>query len=143
MNALDDLDLRLIALLRVDGRAPVSTLAAQLDVTRATVTSRIERLVASGVVLGFSVRIREELDPSPVRAMTLIEVEGRTTDDVIRRLRGFPEVHALHTTNGGWDLVAELRTDSLSAFDRLLGRIRSIEGVVNSETSLLLSSVLR
>ena len=143
MSALDDLDLRLIALLRVDGRAPVSTLAAQLDVTRATVTSRIERLVASGVVLGFSVRIREELDPSTVRAMTLIEVEGRTTDDVIRRLRGFPEVHALHTTNGGWDLVAELRTDSLSAFDRLLGRIRSIEGVVNSETSLLLSSVLR
>lgn len=143
MSTLDDLDLRLIALLRVDGRAPVSTLAAQLDVTRATVTNRIERLVASGVVLGFSVRIREELDPSTVRAMTLIEVEGRTTDDVIRRLRGFPEVHALHTTNGGWDLVAELRTDSLSAFDRLLGRIRSIEGVVNSETSLLLSSVLR
>ena len=143
MSALDDLDLRLIALLRVDGRAPVSTLAAQLDVTRATVTNRIERLVASGVVLGFSVRIREELDPSTVRAMTLIEVEGRTTDDVIRRLRGFPEVHALHTTNGGWDLVAELRTDSLSAFDRLLGRIRSIDGVVNSETSLLLSSVLR
>ena len=143
MSTPDDLDLRLIALLRVDGRAPVSTLAAQLDVTRATVTSRIERLVASGVVLGFSVRIREELDPSTVRAMTLIEVEGRTTDDVIRRLRGFPEVHALHTTNGGWDLVAELRTDSLSAFDRLLGRIRSIDGVVNSETSLLLSSVLR
>jgi len=143
MSELDDLDRRLIALLRVDGRSPVSTLAAQLEVTRATVTNRIERLVASGVVLGFSVRIREELDPSSVRAMTLIEVEGRTTDDVIRRLRGFPEVHALHTTNGGWDLVAELRTDSLSAFDRLLGRIRSIEGVVNSETSLLLSSVLR
>ena len=70
MSTLDDLDLRLIALLRVDGRAPVSTLAAQLDVTRATVTNRIERLVASGVVLGFSVRIREELDPSTVRAMT-------------------------------------------------------------------------
>ncbi|MGV8886308.1 MAG: Lrp/AsnC family transcriptional regulator [Microbacteriaceae bacterium] len=143
MTALDDLDRRLIAALRVDGRAAVSTLAAQLEVTRATVTNRIDRLVASGIVLGFSVRIREELDPATVRAMTLIEVKGSTTDDVIRRLRGFPEVHALHTTNGGWDLVAELRTDSLSAFDRLLGRIRSIDGVVNSETSLLLSSVLR
>ena len=143
MSELDDLDRRLIALLRVDGRSPVSTLAAQLEVTRATVTNRIERLVASGVVLGFSVRIREELDPSTVRAMTLIEVEGRSTDDVIRKLRGFAEVHALHTTNGGWDLVAELRCDSLTAFDRLLGQIRSIEGVVNSETSLLLSSVLR
>jgi len=140
---MDDLDRRLIALLRVDGRAPVSTLAAQLEVTRATVTHRIERLVSSGVALGFSIRIREELDPDTIRAMTLIEVEGRSTDDVIRKLRGFAQVHALHTTNGGWDLVAELRCDSLTAFDRLLGQIRSIEGVVNSETSLLLSSVLR
>jgi DNA-binding Lrp family transcriptional regulator len=48
----------------------------------------------------------------------------------------------LHTTNGGWDLVAELRTDTLANFDRLLASIRSIDGVVNSETSLLLSSVL-
>lgn len=51
-------------------------------------------------------------------------------------------MESLHTTNGGWDLVAELRTDSLAGFDRLLGQIRAIEGVVNSETSLLLSSVL-
>ena len=42
----------------------------------------------------------------------------------------------------GWDLVAEIRTDTLSNFDRLLGQIRSVEGVVNSETSLLLSSTL-
>ncbi|HEY9467996.1 MAG TPA: Lrp/AsnC ligand binding domain-containing protein, partial [Propionibacteriaceae bacterium] len=94
-------------------------------------------------VLGFTVRVREEAETDVIRAITLIEVEGRSTDDVIRKLRGFPEVQALHSTNGGWDLVADLRTSTLTAFDRLLGRIRSIEGVVNSETSILLSSVLR
>jgi DNA-binding Lrp family transcriptional regulator len=52
-----------------------------------------------------------------------------------------PEVYALHTTNGAWDLVAELRTSSLAEFDRVMGQIRSIEGVVNSSTSLLLRSV--
>jgi DNA-binding Lrp family transcriptional regulator len=52
-------------------------------------------------------------------------------------------VVSLHTTNGGWDLVAELRTSSLGEFDRVLARLRAVEGVVNSETSLLLSSVLR
>jgi DNA-binding Lrp family transcriptional regulator len=52
-------------------------------------------------------------------------------------------VQALHSTNGGWDLVADLRTSTLTEFDRLLGRIRSTDGVVNSETSILLSSVLR
>jgi DNA-binding Lrp family transcriptional regulator len=143
MHELDDLDRRLIAELRTNGREAVASLAQTLGVTRATVNNRLARLVASGTVLGFTVRIREEAETDVIRAITLIEVEGRSTDDVIRKLRGFPEVQALHSTNGGWDLVADLRTGTLMAFDRLLGRIRSIEGVVNSETSILLSSVLR
>jgi len=142
MSTLDDLDRRLLALLRVNARESVASLARELEVTRSTVTSRLDRLVHSGTVVGFSVRVREDRDPSSIRAISLLEVEGRSTDAVIRKLRGFSEVHALHTTNGGWDLVAELRTDSLGNFDRLLGRIRSVEGIVNSETSLLLSSVL-
>jgi DNA-binding Lrp family transcriptional regulator len=143
MRELDDLDRRLIAELRTSGREPVASLAKTLGVTRATVNNRLARLVASGTVMGFTVRIREEAETDVIRAITLIEVEGRSTDDVIRKLRGFPQVQALHSTNGGWDLVADLRTGTLTEFDRLLGRIRSIDGVVNSETSILLSSVLR
>lgn len=142
MIDLDELDRRLIALLRTDGRAPVTTLARQLGVTRATVNSRLDRLQESGRVLGFTVRMRDDHDDG-VRAITLVEVEGRTTNDVIRALRGLPEIQSLHTTNGGWDLVAEIRCDSLLAFDRVLGQIRSVDGVINSESSLLLNSVLR
>jgi DNA-binding Lrp family transcriptional regulator len=143
MQELDELDQRLLSALRADGREPVATLARRLGVTRATVNSRLDRLVQSGTVLGFTVRVREENDPRAVRAISLIEVEGRTTNDVIKKLRGFPEIHSLHTTNGGWDLVAEIRTISLGNFDAVLGQIRAVDGVVNSETSLLLSSVLR
>jgi DNA-binding Lrp family transcriptional regulator len=143
MAALSDLDRRLLAALREDGRMPLAELARRLGVARATVTARIDRLAADGVIVGFTVQVRDETELDAIRAMALIEVEGRTTDAVIRRLRGFPEITALHTTNGGWDLVAELRVESLAEFDRVLGGIRSIDGVVNSETSLLLSSVLR
>ncbi|MBN9151990.1 MAG: Lrp/AsnC family transcriptional regulator [Cryobacterium sp.] len=142
-TVLDETDRRLLSALREDGRIPVAELARILGVARATVTARIERLVASGTIVGFTVRVRDELDPLAVRAISLIEVEGRTTDNVIRRLRGLPEIRSLHTTNGGWDLVAELGAETLAHFDSVLGRIRSIEGVVNTETSLLLSSVLR
>jgi DNA-binding Lrp family transcriptional regulator len=141
--ALDETDRRLLSALREDGRMPVAELARLLGVARATATARIERLIASGTIIGFTVRVRDELDPLAVRAMTLIEVEGRTTDNVIRQLRGFTEIRSLHTTNGGWDLVAELGAETLAHFDAVLGRIRSIEGVVNTETSLLLSSVMR
>jgi DNA-binding Lrp family transcriptional regulator len=142
MTLLDDLDRRLLAALRANGREPVAALARTLGVTRATINARLERLMGSGTIVGFSVKVREGRDPDTIRAIALIEVEGRTTDAVIRQLRGLPGIDSLHTTNGGWDLVAELRTDTLANFDRLLASIRSIDGVVNSETSLLLSSVL-
>lgn len=143
MSDLDPIDRKLIALLRTDGRAPVVQLARELGVSRATVNKRLERLTASGRVLGFTVRTRDASDDDDVRAISLIEVEGRTTDQVIRALRGVPEIQSLHSTNGGWDLVAEIRADSLREFDRVLGRIRAVDGVINSETSLLLDSVLR
>ena len=56
-------------------------------------------------------------------------------------MRRFPELVALHTTNGTWDLVAEIQVASLAEFDRVLREVRMIDGVLNSETSLLLSSV--
>jgi len=143
MAELTEIDRRLIALLRTDGRAAVTTLARQLGVTRATVNNRLDRLIESGIVLGFTVRVRDDHGDDDVRAISLIEVEGRTTNDVIKALRGLPEIQALHTTNGGWDLVAEIRAESLGDFDRVLGQIRSVEGVINSESSLLLNSVLR
>ena len=142
MRALDDLDRRLLSALRADSREPVAALARRLGVSRATVTSRIDRLLDEGTVLGFSVRVREDRDPDSVTAVCLVEVEGRSTDDVIAQLRGLPDIRALHTTNGKWDLVAEIRTLSLTTFDQLLRQIRSIDGIANSETSLLLSSVL-
>ena len=143
MTSLTELDHRLLAVLREDGRAPVAELARRLGVTRATVTARLDRLLAAGVIVGFTVRVREEARTGGVRAVSLIEVAGRSTDDVIAQLGRLPEIESLHTTNGSWDLVAEIRAADLAAFDALLARIRSVPGVRNSETSLLLTSVLR
>lgn len=139
---MDDLDRDLLAALRVDGRTPVAVLARRLRVSRATVQARIDRLLETGVIAGFSVRIHSEQDPMQIRAVCMLEVQGRTTDAVIDELRGMPGLVGLHTTNGAWDLIADLRVASLADFDRLLVEIRSITGVLNSETSLLLSSII-
>jgi DNA-binding Lrp family transcriptional regulator len=75
-----------------------------------------------------------------ITALMLVAVEGNTVEDVLARLRADPAVAALHTTNGRWDVIAHLRADSLEEFDRVLGRIRRIEGIATSETNLLLST---
>ena len=102
--------------------------------------NRLDRLTETGTLLGFTVRIREDYDDRRVHAVMMIEVVGKSTTQVIRKLRGIPEIASLHTTNGKWDLVADIRAGSLSDFDRVLREIRMIDGVSNSETSLLLSS---
>lgn len=141
MPSLDDLDRALISALRANGREPITALAKHLGVTRATVNARLKGLIDSGTILGFSVRVRADHDPDTVRAITLVEVGGRSTTQAIAQLRGLPEIVAIHTTNGAWDLVVELRTATLADFDRVMGQIRSLQGVTNSETSLLLRSV--
>ncbi|MFT4088674.1 MAG: Lrp/AsnC family transcriptional regulator [Gordonia sp. (in: high G+C Gram-positive bacteria)] len=137
---IDDLDRRLLSLLRANGRESVVNLAKRLGVTRATVNSRLDKLVENGVIVGFSVQVRDPAAVSAVRAVMLIAVEGRNTREVIRSLRGIREIAALHTTNGRWDLIAEMSCENLAAFDDALGVIRGIDGIRDSETSILLSS---
>ncbi len=137
----DSLDSDLISELRKDGRASISYLAETLNVSRATVQNRLDRLLSSGVILGFTVRVHQEVEKETVRAMMMIEVAGQSTSQVIKKLRGIPELVKLHTTNGAWDLVAELQTTSLGEFDRVLRRVREVDGILNSETSLLLSTM--
>ena len=137
---MDDTNRQLITMLRENARLPVSTLADSLGVSRGTVQNRIDRMLKAGTIQGFTVRVHQDAELGRVRAITMIAVEGERTDRVIDLLRGHPEIAAVHTTNGRWDLVLELSTDSLEAFDLALRRIRQIKGIASSETSLLLSS---
>ena len=137
---MDEKDRRLLTMLRGNARLPVSTLAQTLGVSRGTVQNRIDRMLERGDILGFTVRVRPDAEPGQVRAIMMVEVEGERTDRIIKLLRGYPEIAAIHTTNGRWDLVLELRTESLEAFDQALRRIRQIKGIAASETSLMLSS---
>jgi DNA-binding Lrp family transcriptional regulator len=76
----------------------------------------------------------------PVRGIMMIEVEGHSADRVLRALNGFSEISAIHTTNGRWDLIAELGAGTLPDFDAVLRRIRLIQGITSSETTLLLTT---
>lgn len=137
---MDELDHRLITLLRHDARRGISELAAELDVARATVRNRIERLERSGEIIGYTVILKSDAVSLPVRGIMMIEVEGHSADKVIRALGGFSEISAIHTTNGRWDLIAELGAATLTDFDAVLRRIRLIPGIIGSETSLLLAT---
>jgi len=141
MTPLDDLDHRLIGLLRADSRLPSATLARRLGVSRGTVQNRIARLLAAGVVLGFTVPLADAAAGPAVKAKVAIEVRSAEVRAVVTALRRMPEVGRVWSTNGRWDLVTEIATGDLAALDRVLTAIRALKPVANSETSILLAEL--
>ena len=137
---MDALDQQLIALLRKDARTNVAALAKQLGVSRGTVTNRITRLEDSGLIVGYTVRLRPDAEPSEISAWMSVAVEGNQTRAVIASLLGEPGVAELHDTNGRWDLLAELRATSLAELSQVLERIRLIKGIQSTETSIHLAT---
>lgn len=138
---IDDLDRHLLALLRADSREPVASLATKLKVSRGTVQNRIAKMLKpGGAIQGFTVRTTPDMEANRVRAIMCIAIEGERSGAVVKALRGFPEVDKVHTTNGRWDLVAELDTETLAAFSRTLDQIRLIDGIASTETSILLAT---
>jgi DNA-binding Lrp family transcriptional regulator len=137
---MDDIDQQLLTQLRHNGRRSISDLALETGLSRATVRARIENMEKRGDIIGYTVILRSDAISMPVRGIVLIELEGRAADRVIDTLGGFPEVSAVHTTNGKWDVVVEFATQSLTDLDAVLRRIRLIPGVNASETNLLLAT---
>jgi DNA-binding Lrp family transcriptional regulator len=139
-SVMDSKDKDLIALLRRNGRESIANLAAALGVSRATVRSRLDKLQTNGDVTGFTVKLREDSLAYPVRGMTMIKIDGHRTDRIIGRLNRIRAVQSVYKTNGRWDLIVDFATETLTDFDAALSEMRMIEGIAESETSILLAA---
>ena len=137
---MDDIDRALIGLLRDNARMSVVALASRLRIARATVQNRLARLERDGTIQGYTLRLQPAAEAPRIRALMSIVVEGNRTAEILSKLRGHPNVYSLHTTNGRWDVIAELRADTLESFDEVLRDIRLIDGIATTETSILLST---
>lgn len=136
---LTPLDRHLLTLLRANARASLTELAAATGASRNTVRARMAQLESAGTIQRYTVETSTE--DSGVAAIMTIALQGSLSRSVIRALRAIPEIAALHSTNGAWDVVARLEAPDLAGIDQVLRRIREIPGVTNSETSLLLAPV--
>jgi DNA-binding Lrp family transcriptional regulator len=137
---MDETDRKLLSLLRQDARLSIADLAHKLSVSRGTVTNRITKLEDAGVIVGYTVRVRPDVQHDTIKAWMSIAVEGNQSRAVIASLLGEPGVATLHDTNGRWDLLAELRAENLQELGKTLERIRLVKGISNTETSIHLDT---
>ena len=137
---MDTLDQNLLGLLRADARMSVATLAKKLDVSRGTIDNRIRKLEERGVIRGYTVRLRPEVETEDIVAWMSIAVEGHETRKIVSLLMGEPSVAGLHDTNGRWDLLAELRVPTIDQLSEVLDRLRTLKGIAATETSIHLKT---
>ena len=136
----DEIDRKLLALLRANAREPAAVLAKKLKISRGTVQNRIARMLATRAISGFTVRTAPELETGRVRAVMSIAIQGEQSGKVIKALNGFPQVERIYTTNGRWNLFFVFFSFFQAQISAKLDQIRLIEGIAATETSLLLAS---
>ena len=139
-NLSDDLDRRLVALLRKDARTPIARLSKSLGVSRATIYARLRKLQQSGIIEGFTVRLNPEIDRRQIRAHVLIKVIGKLARPTEKQLQTMPEITALHAISGVYDLIAELEATSSAELNELIDRIGELQGVEKTTSSILLAT---
>ncbi|EJF89318.1 Lrp/AsnC family transcriptional regulator [Bartonella tamiae] len=137
---MDQIDLKLIELLRRDARVSISEISSRLNISRATVRARMKKLEKKGVIRGYSIILHNDKTDNFIRGIMMIEVDRHNADRVADILSAFPEVDFIHTTNGRFDLIIELKTQNLAEFDTILRNIRLVSGIKASETHLLLAT---
>lgn len=139
MTDLDDVDRRMIDVLRRDGRRSVPALADDVHVGRATAYNRFDRLVDDRVITGFSARVDPKRIGLDVAAMILVNVrqgEWRTLED---RLLALPGVEWIGVAAGEFDFMVLVRADSLDHLrDVALSELQQIDGVRSAQTVVLL-----
>ena len=137
---MNDLDVRLVALLKRNARMSVTQMSYELNASRITIDTHIKKLEETGVIKGYTVKLGSEEFRHKISGWILINAEANKEEKAIANMIEMPELTRLHTTNGKWDLAAEIQTQTLEEFDRAISKLRQIEGITETETSLLLSS---
>ena len=135
-------DEELIALLRLNAREPVASLARKLGVSRTTVQDRLKRLEQQGVIAGYGLKLSSELNRGGICAFVTLKIEPRQSAGVTRNLTKIAQIETIYTVSGKFDVVALVRALSAEEMDRLLDNIGMIPGILRTDSAVILSTKL-
>jgi Lrp/AsnC family transcriptional regulator, leucine-responsive regulatory protein len=134
MVQLDEIDRKILAVLRKDGRAPVAQIAATVQLSPAPVARRIDRLRREGVILGFVAVVDDRLT-GELEAFTEIRLHGATqTGELAELVKQIPEVQEFFTIAGDPDAMVRIRVRDVDHLQRVVNAMRSTGTVTGTKT---------
>ena len=137
---IDKLDASLLEELQRDSRVGVLELSRRLDVARGTVQSRIDRLVAAGVIRNFSASLNLDALGFPVKAYVTVEVKEGQIDSVVKPLLKVDEVIEVHAVASQGDLLCLLVARSNEHMMDVLEKILTVPDIARTSTAIVLKT---
>ena len=138
---MDDLDRRIINELRLNGRATYAELGRQVGLSASAVHERVGKLEAGGVITGYHATVDASAIGLGVTALVGIQPSDNAEDnEVAIKLGELDEVESCWAVAGDEAFVVKVRVPTVDLLERTLGRLRRIDGVARTRTTVVLST---
>jgi Lrp/AsnC family leucine-responsive transcriptional regulator len=138
---MDRIDLTLIETLRADGRASWAELGRRVGLTAPSVTDRVARLEAAGIITGYHAAVDPGAIGLGVGALIGVHLsDSGDQDAVTAALARLSEIEACWYVAGEASFVIKVRVRDVPELERTLSRLRRIRGVARTETTVVLST---
>jgi len=135
---MDDIDREIIKILKNDGRATYSDIGKRVGLSEGAVRKRIKALVDSGVIRRFTIKVGLT---EGAEAITLLSISPSfPTSEVSKALKKFPNVETVYEVTGQYDIAVIISGLNIAEVDECLEKIRRVDGVVNTNTMIILRS---
>jgi len=143
VGSVDDLDRRIVSVMRERPRIPVIEVARVLGVARGTVQARLARMERSGVIGGHGPEVDSRALGYVVMAFTTLEIRQGADAGVVDHLSGIPEVLSADAVTGPGDVLCRIVARSNDDLHRVIRSILESHDVIRTVTVLSMGSLLR
>jgi DNA-binding Lrp family transcriptional regulator len=139
---MDTIDTQIIALMRDNSRRSFQDIGAQVSLSAPAVKRRVDRLEATGVLKGYTAVVDPVAMGWTTHAFVALFCEGRMAAGEVRRaVESHPEVVAAYTVAGEASAILHVRAQDTAHLEEALERIRDVDGVVRTQTQVVLSTL--
>ena len=137
---MDKTDELILQVLRQDSRAAFVDIASKVGLSEAAVRRRVSNLVKEGTIKRFTIDVDEP--QTATSAITYVSVSPSSpTADVSKKLKSVKGVETIYETTGSFDIAAIIRGASISEVNKSVEEIRRLDGVLKTETTIILRTI--
>lgn len=139
---IDELDLKILNILQEDGKVSNAEIARKVGKAPSAVLERVRKLRKSGIIMGYECLVDHTALGRGLTAFTFVRTEeGVGVPSTGERLAQLPEVLEVHYTAGQDSYLVKVRVADTAALQRTLARFGTIEGVRDTRTTIVLTTV--